>query len=125
MTEDTRPMTVTRVYTGDDNETHLETIEVELEPRGRGGALSQLVAATGVIFRRTPPDYFVDWHPAPRVQYVVTLSGEGEIEVSDGSKLALGPGSVVLVEDTDGVGHITRGRGTVDRFSMFIPLGDA
>ena len=34
MAEDTRPMTVTRVYRGDDNETHLETITVALQSRG-------------------------------------------------------------------------------------------
>jgi hypothetical protein len=118
------PFAVTRVYTGEDGETHLEQTGVELEQRGGVSALSELVEATGVIFRRTSPDLFADWHPAPRRQYVVTLAGEGEIEVSDGSILPLGPGSVVLVEDVDGVGHITRGRGKEDRLSLFIPLPD-
>lgn len=121
MAETAEPMIVTRVYTGDDGKTHLETLEVELALRGVSG-LSELVPATGVIFRRTPPDMNIDWHPAPRRQYVVTLAGEGEIEVGDGSKLPLGPGSIVLVEDTDGRGHITRGTGTEDRLSLFIPL---
>lgn len=124
MPEMAEPMTVTRVYTGDDGETHLETLEVQLPLHGVTG-LSATVPVTGLIFRRTPPDLDIDWHPAPRRQYIVTVAGRGEIEVSDGSKLALGPGSIVLVEDTaqsGGKGHLTRGVGTEDRLSLFIPL---
>jgi len=34
-----------------------------------------------VQFRRTSKNYDLDWHPAPNRQYVVTLSGESEIEL--------------------------------------------
>mgnify|MGYP000305111065 CR=1 FL=1 len=37
-------MKITRVYTGDDNESHLEDLDIPLVP-GRYGALSELVAA--------------------------------------------------------------------------------
>jgi hypothetical protein len=30
----------------------------------------------------------------------------------------------MLAEDTTGKGHITRGRGTAERISLFIPLPD-
>jgi len=33
------------------------------------------------------PNYFEDWHTAPRRQYVITLGGRGEIELSDGKKI--------------------------------------
>jgi len=49
-----------------------------------------------------------DWHTAPRRQYVITLSGHGEVELIDGTKIALGPGSIDLAEDLTGKGHITR-----------------
>ena len=57
--------------------------------------------------------------------FVITIQGEGEIETSDGTLLPLGPGSIVLVEDTadtNGRGHITRGKGSADRLSLFIPV---
>ncbi|SFE25477.1 hypothetical protein [Paracidovorax konjaci] len=44
-------------------------------------------------------------HPAPRRQYVVTLQGELEFRVSDGSTFRLAPGTVLLAEDTQGAGH--------------------
>jgi len=64
--------------------------------------------AKGVIFRRTPADQFLAWHPAPRRQYVITLSGAAEVEASDGEVRLVGPGTIMLADDTTGKGHITR-----------------
>src|SRR6266566_4548316 len=75
------PMKVTRLYTGSDGKTKVEEYEVPLKPQGRGTELSQPVAVESLQFRRTNQDYNLDWHPAPRRQYVVTLSGESEIEL--------------------------------------------
>jgi quercetin dioxygenase-like cupin family protein len=77
---------------------------------------------TGVRFRRQAPNYFEDWHTAPRKQYVITLSGQGEIEVAGGKKIPLGPGHILLVEDLTGKGHISRGVGTEERITLIIPL---
>ena len=111
-----------RIYAGPDGESHFEDVDVEFGQRRNGSDLSALHPATGVIFRRSPADQFVDWHPAPRRQFVVTLSGMAEVEASDGEIRQIGPGTVMLAEDTTGKGHITRGRGTEERLSLFIPL---
>jgi hypothetical protein len=115
------PIRVWRVYTGSDAQTHVEAIDVPLEG-GDAGAVSQLFAGSGVIMRRTFPDYDLDWHPAPRRQLVVTLTGRGEIEVSDGTRLPLEPGTIVLVEDVDGIGHKSRAVEGAERVSLFLPL---
>ena len=117
-----KPITVTRIYTGADGQTHAEEIAVKLLPGGAMGELSEMVKVTGLQFRRTPPNYFVDWHPAPQRQYVITLSGRGEIELAGGKKIPLDPGHILLAEDVTGKGHISRGVGTEDRISLFIPL---
>ena len=78
-------MHVTRIYTGKDNQSHFEDIEVELGPN-RVGAVSELFPATGVIFRETGGDYDYDFHNAPRRQYVVNLDGAVEITVGSGEK---------------------------------------
>ena len=39
------------------------------------------------LIRRTNQDYSLDWHQAPNRQYVVTLSGESEIELEGGRKI--------------------------------------
>jgi hypothetical protein len=89
-----------------------------------GSMLSDLIPASGVIFRESVVDQYIDWHPAPRRQFVVTLSGNAEVEASDGEVRQIGPGTVMLAEDTTGKGHITRGIGSEPRLSLFIPLPD-
>src|SRR5688500_1047535 len=70
------PIKVTRIFTGADGQTHSEELDVKLAPGS--SELSEMIKVTGLQFRRTPPNYFVDWHPAPQRQYVITLSGRGE-----------------------------------------------
>ncbi len=88
-------MHVTRVYTGDDGKSHFDDVEYELKPSSVG-MLSGLIPAKGVIFRETPADYDLDFHPAPRRQFVVNLDAAVEITVGDGSKRVIGPGEILL-----------------------------
>ena len=120
------PVVVTRIFTGPDGLTHAEEINVKLTAGGGSTEteLSEMVKATGVQFRRQGPKYFQDWHPASRRQYVITLSGRGEIELTGGKKIPIGPGHILLAEDVTGKGHISRGVGTEDRISLFIPLAE-
>lgn len=119
------PIKVTRLYTGPDGKTKMEEYEVPLTARGgRGTELSQTVGVKSLQFRRTNQDYDLDWHPAPERQFVITLSGESEVELEGGKTLRLGPGHILLAEDTTGQGHISRAIGTGDRVSLFIPLAD-
>ena len=53
------------------------------------------------------------------------LSGRREIEVADGKKITLGPGSVTLVEDVTGKGHLTRAVGTEDAITLIISLANS
>ena len=73
-------MKIVRIFTGDDGESHFEDLEVELGPDQYGGQFSTPVAAKSVIFRETGADYNLDYHTAPRRQYVVNLRGSVEIE---------------------------------------------
>ena len=115
-------MEITRVYTGDDEQSHFETIDVPLIA-DRYGSLSELIPSTGVIFRETPVGGELDFHNAPRRQFVITLSGVVEVECGDGSKCQLGAGGILLADDLTGQGHITREL-EAPRRSLFIPLPD-
>ena len=84
--------------------------------------VTEMIGATGVEFSSRPPGPASDWHTGPRRQYVITLSGRGEIEVAGGKKIAVGPGHINLIEDTTGKGHITRN--LEDRIVVTIPLAD-
>ena len=114
-------MKIVRLYTGADNESHFEEIDVELRFNGRLEA-SALEPAQGIIFRSAPPSHLSDYHTVPKRQYVITLSGQVEIETGNGTIRRFGPGDVMLAEDTTGRGHITRVVGDQPRRYAFIPL---
>ena len=115
-------MKVVRIYTGPDNQSHFEDVQIPLKDSGKIGFMSELTKATGVVFRETSGDYNYDFHTAPRRQYVVNLEGEVEIEVGDGNKRILRAGDILLAEDTTGQGHISRAVAGKPRKSLFITL---
>ena len=109
---------VTRMYSDAQGETHIETVMMDV---GRANGFS---ATNTVYFSQFAADMNADWHPAPRRQFLITLSGSGyEIETSDGSVAQLLPGSVLLVEDTNPAhrGHKTRSLGG-ESLIMFVPI---
>lgn len=114
-------MKIVRLYTGADNESHFEDVEVDLKTLGRFEA-SELQPTHGIQFRRSSPSHRSDFHNVPKRQYVITLSGQVEIETGDGTIRRFGPGDVMLAEDTTGHGHITRVVGDQPRHCVFIPL---
>ena len=118
-----KPVMITRLYTGPDGQTHAEEIEAKFAPGG-GNDVYKLMANSGAVLNRAAPGRVADWHTAPRRQYVITLSGHAEVELIDGKKIELGPGSIDLAEDLTGKGHITRTVGNEDRVTISIPLSD-
>jgi hypothetical protein len=110
-------MSISRIYTGADGQSHIEELDLKAKPD-----LTSPHAAKSIVFRTNPPGYFSDWHVGPRRQYVITLSGEVEIGLGDGTKHRFGPGHVNLIEDLTGKGHTTRVVGRVPRVSATIPL---
>lgn len=116
-------MHVTRIYTGDDGKSHFEEVELDFTPRAEGQSEGTApAAAKHAFFTRQAAGYVLDWHCAPGRQYVVTLDGEGEIEVGDGSTKRFRPGDVLLAEDLTGEGHVTRVVGDKPRTMLWVPL---
>ncbi len=113
-------MKAARIYTGADGRSHFEDLDIPLKP-STYGTLSDLVPSEGVIFRETPVGGALDFHVAPRRQFVITLAGLVEVECGDGTKRRFGPGDIMLADDTTGQGHITR-EVQGPRRSLFIPL---
>lgn len=103
---------VMRIVSGDDGKTRFATgaipfAEQDYAPPAPALAVSPRLAVTDVAFASLPAGYFGDWHPAPRRQYGLLLSGALEIETGDGDKRRLDAGGVFLLEDVSGQGHRT------------------
>ena len=114
-------MRVVRIFAGADGESHFEDIEFPFKVM-QGSQRTDSQPATGVYFGRVPPGHVIDWHPAPRRQFTVTLQGQAEIEVGDGTVRRIGPGDIVLADDLTGRGNVTRAVGHEDRIIMYIQL---
>ena len=114
-------MRLFRLYSGSDGESHLEEIALSFA-RGEFAEQSPTQPAAGISFSRMAPGTFVDWHNAPRRQYVITLAGAVEIGLGDGTVHRFGPGEGILAEDLSGRGHTTRAVGNEARITVTVPL---
>jgi quercetin dioxygenase-like cupin family protein len=112
-----------RLYSGPDGESHFEELDPRFAPNG-SGERSPSQETAGVSFGRTQPGNFVDWHTAPRTQYVITLAGQVEIGIGDGTVRRFGAGDVMLADDLTGRGHTTRVVGNEPRITITVPLRD-
>src|SRR5215210_9585655 len=112
-------MRIHNLYVDESGETHFRDVDVEWVEESRSGRLSQRFPATGIIFRQVPPTYDLDWHPAPRRQYIINLDAGVQITASDGESRVIGAGEVLLVEDTTGKGHLSQAVGNQLRHCIF------
>lgn len=118
--------TITRLYTGADGQSHFADMPMDFQAftdveGAHGWAASATVNGTttttgSLIFRISPANYALDWHTAPRRQYILQLRGQVQI------KRTLGPGDVLLAEDLTGQGHCTRVVGNETRFYAVVPV---
>jgi hypothetical protein len=115
-------MKIHRLYADKNGESHFETVDIPLTDSSRAGRLSARMPATGIIFREVAPDYDLDWHPAPRRQYIVNLDAGVQITASDGESRMIGAGEILLVEDTWGKGHLSKAVDGTMRHCLFIPI---
>ena len=112
-------MGIFRLYTGNDGQSHIEDQALSSHP-----ALTTPQATAHIVFGQLPVGTFIDWHPAPRRQYVIILAGQLEIGLGDGTVRRFGPGDARLVEDTTGQGHTTRVVGPEPVLTAVIPLAE-
>ena len=115
-------MRIHNIWVDDEGETHFRDIEVEWGEQGPSGRYSEPLPATGIIFRQVQPDYELDWHPAPRRQYIINLDAAVEVTVSDGETRVIGAGEVFLAEDIHGKGHLSKSVDGKLRHCIFVPI---
>lgn len=126
--ESPAPRAYVRIYADSEGHSHLEDVALVGEARGvveseLRAVFSEPFAAESASFRYVVREADSEHpHNTPRRQFIVMLAGACEIEASDGDRRQLGPGEVLLLEDTDGRGHITRRVGDQDRLTLVIPL---
>lgn len=110
-------MGIFRLYADADGHSRIEDQSLSSHP-----TLTAPQSTSHIVFNQLPVGTFIDWHPAPRRQYVIILSGQLEIGLSDGAVRRFGPGDARLVEDITGKGHTTRVVGAEPVLTAVVPL---
>jgi len=98
---------VIRIYNDADGSSHIQELVIATKP-GRPTRSAPAIPATASIYSEYTGSTVEDWHRAPARQFSISMSGEIEVEVSDGTKHAIHAGDMVFLEDLTGKGHITR-----------------
>ncbi len=116
-----------RIYSDPEGQTHFAGADfsfdlVDYAPPAPPISVSEAWRAEEIHLISSPPGWFGDWHPVPRRQFVIMLTGKMEVEVSDGEARRFVAGDVLLVEDTTGQGHISRVVGKERAYLAVIPL---
>jgi hypothetical protein len=115
-------MKIHRLYTDDKGESHFEDVEIDYIETTPSGRFTKCLPATGIIFREVQPTYELDWHNAPRRQYIINLDNGVQLTASDGEARIIGAGEVILVEDTTGKGHLSKAVNDRLRHCIFVAL---
>jgi len=117
-------MTITRLYTGTDGQSHAEDTEVAWRPAKLHPELNESpsVNVNSAQFLRWPRGFVWEGHPASKRQYVIIVSGRGEVDALGGTRVQLAPGRVLLAEDVTGKGHTTRVGADEDLVMLLVPL---
>ena len=101
-----------RIYADAEGESHFQDVDVSLDLVEVAPGISPLFASpffhtSRYAFLRAEPGWREEWHPAPQRQFLVYLKGVTEFQVGDGEIRRLGPGTILLAEDTVEEGHIS------------------
>ena len=111
--------TYLRLYSDESGESHFEEVSLALELTDFAPpAAPAHLAAIGQVSSMAIVAGDESWageepHPAPARQYIVSLRGTVEVTGSSGETRRIGPGEVLLLEDTTGKGHSTRAIGEI------------
>jgi hypothetical protein len=119
----------TRLYTDDLGESHFEELETQLVPSDFAPPsppldLSSPIRSQQFAFLGAPAGWQSDWHASSSRNMFVVVSGEWEIQTSDGQVRRFGPNTVLLVEDTSGKGHRSRVVSDAESLAVAIQLQD-
>jgi hypothetical protein len=123
-------VTYHRVYTDPQGESHFDVVTVkqslvQAAPPAAPFYVSEDGPASKYRFYTFEPGWVGELHPAPTRQFLALMSGEVEMETTDGTVRRFRPGGLVLLEDISGKGHVTRNVGDGSATFLVVPAPTA
>ena len=120
-------MRYVRLYADGKGETHFEQVpekfdEIDYRPPAPPLHVSHAFQSGALQFVRAPAGWVGENICPPQHQFFFCLQGHLEIRASDGEKRTLGPGDVMLMEDSSGKGHSSRVRAAKDLIAAVVSI---
>jgi len=125
------------VWADDDGGTHQTRCELtDFAQQSMSGAAPQwndrlAVSPATVLIAIQPVGWVGDWHPNPRPQWIIPLSGRWFCETTDGTRVEMGPGEISFGADQNTKpdaegrkGHRSGTVGDVPAVLMIVQLDD-
>lgn len=118
-----------KLFSDPGGNSHFEDVYTTLLP-------TQFVAEAEPLFLSSPTvvdqasffgasaGWSADWHPSSGRHLFLVISGQWEVESSDGEVRQFSKGDVLLAEDTTGRGHKSRVIGDEESLSLLVRLAD-
>ena len=123
----TTQVTYRRIYVDANGDSNFDTVTIEQRlaraaPPAAPFYVSEDRPASNYRFYSFEPGWIGELHPAPTRQFLALMSGAVEVETTDGAVRRLGPGDLILLEDTSGKGHVTRNIGDGCATFLVVPV---
>ena len=109
------------LYSDANGVSHFRDETLVIQAGASGPARLSLSQAPGAQLLAIRLGEVEDWHRAPIRMYLIVLKGMSEVTAGDGQVRRFGAGSVMLMDDLTGKGHITRAVGTEDHVALTVP----
>lgn len=119
-----------RIFSDQHGGSHFDTVMIEQSlvigaPPAAPFYVSGDSPALKYRFYTFQPGWVGDWHPCPARQFLCLMTGLVSMETTDGTVRRLGPGDLVLLEDTSGKGHLTKNLSEGYSTFLVVPVTEA
>ena len=120
-------MEVVELYADAAGNTHFRTAIIEFElhdfaPPSPPVGIAADLKPSSAVFLSAPPGWDKAFHPAPRKQLAVLLSGDLTIAASDGEIRRFGPGGCLFLNDPGSKGHLTQVQGAANVHALMVAI---
>lgn len=119
-----------RLYSDNDGVSHFEDVTVKFQmrdfaPPASPMGVAALSGAKSASVVSVPLGWDGIWHPTPRKQWAVILSGRIQVTAGDGEVRTFGPGDTLLLADTSGRGHLAEVVSPEGHVAIMVAVSDA
>ena len=120
-------MEIEELYGDTAGETHfrITTVAFELRdfsPPSPAIGVSTDLEPSAAVFLSAPPGWDKVFHPTPRKQLAVILSGDLIVTATDGAVRRFAPGGCFLLNDAGSKGHLTQVQGTSNIHALMVAI---